>query len=102
MRRFVCTCAWLVAGACGGDLAATDTRVVDPPVIVRSNPSSPSPSKAPRLIGRAKAGSAIRFYTTPGCTGPVAGTGSATTFAEAGIEAQIAVPNGRTLFFATA
>ena len=44
-------------------------------------PASPNPSTTPVLKGTAEAGSTVKLYTTAGCTGTPAATGTAAAFA---------------------
>jgi hypothetical protein len=64
-------------------------------------PSSPSSDNAPHVTGTAPAGTTVKIYTDPTCTGPLAGSAGAAVFASPGI--QVTVPSdSTTTFYATA
>ena len=72
-----------------------------PPTFSAVNPSSPANDNFPHLIGSAVAESVVFIYMTSDCSGPPIASGSAVTFAAAGI--QVPVPdNSTTVFYATA
>ncbi len=50
-----------------------------------STPSSPSNDDSPSLTGSAEAGSTVKVYTTSNCTGVIAASGGAGTFASPGL-----------------
>jgi hypothetical protein len=71
------------------------------PSIVSSSPSSPADDNTPELIGTAEPGSTVRLYTTSGCSGQAAATGSAAAFASSGLTVTVG-DNASTTFRATA
>ena len=64
-------------------------------------PASPANNNAPKLSGTAEAGSSVKLYTTSGCTGGAAVTGSAAAFASPGLSLSVA-DDSTTTFRATA
>jgi len=73
------------------------------PILTATSPVSPNPSLEPRVIGQSDAGTSIKIYSTPDCSGaPVKeGTGTAAELAGGGI--RVVVPaNSTTVFRATA
>ncbi len=72
-----------------------------PPTVTATTPASPANDNAPLVWGTAAAGGTVRIYTDATCTSPVAGSGSAATFASPGITVAVA-DNTTTTFFATA
>jgi CSLREA domain-containing protein len=71
------------------------------PTLTSTNPASGGDNNNPKVIGTATASSTVNIYKGAGCTGPVAGTGSAATLAGAGIP--VSVPdNSTTSFYAKA
>jgi hypothetical protein len=64
-------------------------------------PTSPNPSTSPVVKGTAEGGSTVRLYTTSGCTGTPAATGTAAAFAGAGLTVAVAA-GSTTTFKATA
>src|SRR4051812_45762065 len=48
-----------------------------PPGVYGSVPTSPGGSLTPTFFGTAAAGSTVKLYGSPTCTGPVVGTGTA-------------------------
>jgi len=73
----------------------------DPPTLTATNPPSPANDNSPEIAGTAESGSTVRLYTTPDCTGAPAATGTAATFAAAGLTATVS-DNTSTTFRATA
>lgn len=72
------------------------------PTITGSDPASnSSTTTTPKIIGISTSGSTVKLYTTANCTGTVAGSGSATTFASPGIQVTV-VSGSITPFYATA
>ena len=68
--------------ACSAPLSYTeDSTGPAAPKIDSSAPVSPANFNNPRLSGEADGGSTVLVYESPGCTGPVAATGSAAEFA---------------------
>jgi len=72
-----------------------------PPTLSGTTPSSPAASTAPSILGQAQAGSAIKIYTTPNCSGEPAAAGSAAQLAAPGIGVTVAA-GSKTSFRATA
>ena len=71
------------------------------PVLEGTNPPSPASSTAPKLLGHAQAGSIVKLYTSPTCSGePVAHAGAA-QLEEPGIGVTVAA-GSTTAFYATA
>ena len=71
------------------------------PGFTASDPDPPANDNAPRLRGTAEAGSTVRLYSSPDCSGSPAATGSAAEFASPGL--QVSVPDdSQTTFRATA
>ncbi len=84
---------------CGSGL--TFVRRPTVPVLTGVAPASPANDNSPRITGSADPGSAINIYTTPDCTGTVAGTGNDTDLSGSGIA--VSVPdNSTTTFYAKA
>ena len=71
------------------------------PSIVSSSPPPPANDNTPELIGTAESGSTVRVYTTAGCTGPAAATGTAAAFGSGGLTVTVG-DNTSTTFRATA
>lgn len=67
------------------------------PGLTAVNPTSPNASTEPRIVGEAEAGTAIKVYPTPDCSGAPAGTGTAAELKEAGIK--VVVKTGSTTTF---
>jgi hypothetical protein len=55
------------------------------PALTGTNPASPNPSTKPSVLGQAEAGTSIKIYYTPDCSGVPVGTGSAGELSGAGI-----------------
>ena len=91
------------ASACSSTSVSYTNDSTAPPLVTFSSvtPSSPNPSTAPVLKGTAQAGSTVRLYTTSGCTGAPAATGTAAAFASPGLSASVVVGT-TTTFRATA
>ena len=71
------------------------------PAVTSTTPASPANNNSPRVKGSAEASSTVRLYTNSTCTSVVAGSGTATGFAGAGILVSVA-DNTTTTFWATA
>ncbi|HKI65794.1 MAG TPA: hypothetical protein VJ989_00825, partial [Solirubrobacterales bacterium] len=71
-----------------------------PPVLEATDPESPNASTTPSILGLSEAGTSIKLYTEPNCTGAVATTGTAAELSGAGIP--VSVGAGTTTFRATA
>jgi Tol biopolymer transport system component len=71
-----------------------------PPVLEATDPESPNVSTTPSILGLSEAGTSIKLYTEPNCTGAVATTGTAAELTGAGIP--VSVGAGTTTFRATA
>ena len=94
-------------------LGETETRLVStgnspdlelgpaPPTLTGTTPASPAASTTPTIVGQAQAGSAIKIYTTPNCSGEPAASGTAAQLAAAGIGVTVAI-GSKTSFRATA
>ncbi len=59
------------------------------PLITDTDPDSPSAETAIKVKGEATPGETVSIYNTANCTGDPIGTGSAATFAEAGIDVTV-------------
>lgn len=68
-----------------------------PPSLSGTNPSSPSQSTQPAVIGTSEAGASIKIYSTPDCTGEPVATGTAEELASSGIP--VTVGSGSTTSF---
>lgn len=86
----------------GGVWLQQEGDVVAPsaPQLTSTDPASPSPSGTPRIRGIAEAGSTVRLYVGPGCTGTAVATGSAAELGSPGITVEVA--EGVAAFSATA
>jgi hypothetical protein len=73
----------------------------EPPAFTSTSPPSPADHNEPRLIGAADKDATITVYANASCSGAVAGSGSASQFADAGIQVSVA-DNTETSFYATA
>jgi hypothetical protein len=71
------------------------------PVLSAVAPASPANDNFPHLIGSTDGESTVNIYATSNCTGTPLGSGSAATFAGAGIQVPVA-DNSTTTFFAQA
>jgi hypothetical protein len=72
-----------------------------PPTLTATTPASPAASTAPSIVGQAQAGSAIKIYTTPNCSGEPAAAGTAAQLASPGIGVTVTA-GSETSFRATA
>jgi Tol biopolymer transport system component len=72
-----------------------------PPTLSGTTPASPATSTSPAIVGQAQAGSAVKVYTTPNCSGEPAASGTAAQLATAGIGVTVAI-GSKTSFRATA
>jgi hypothetical protein len=80
---------------------AFDAPGPDAPAFTDTDPDSPANHNQPRIKGSAEAGSTVRLYTDPACSGEPVGTGTATEFASPGL--QVGVPDDATrTFYGTA
>src|SRR5207248_1665869 len=70
------------------------------PTVLTTNPTSPSNQTSLLITGQAEAGSTVRIYTTPDCSGSMLAAGSASDLA-AGISVT-ALSDSTTSFYATA
>jgi hypothetical protein len=68
----------------------TDVTAPAAPSISGTDPASPANDNNPKVKGSAEAGSTVRVFESPSCSGPVAGEGGAATFASAGIAVSVA------------
>lgn len=84
-------------GASGGFLLGLE-QDLEPPTFSGTNPASPADQNAPRIQGNAEAGSTVQLYTTPSCSGPIAGFGSAAEFESSGIGVHVG-DNSTTTFY---
>jgi hypothetical protein len=73
---------WLVQG---GDVVPPSA-----PQLTSTDPGSPSSSGTPRIRGAAEAGSTVRVYAGPNCTGTPVATGSAAKLGSPGIPVEVA------------
>jgi Tol biopolymer transport system component len=71
------------------------------PALTGTTPASPAASTTPAIVGQAQAGSAIKIYTTPNCSGEPAASGTAAQLATSGIGVTVAI-GSKTSFRATA
>ena len=78
-----------------------DTVPPPTPTVTATDPASPANHNNPKVRGTASAGSTVTLYTTAGCTGSPAASGSAADFNSTGLP--VSVPdNSTTEFYATA
>lgn len=96
-----------IASPCSST-SATYAEVTNPPVVrpdmplVQSvAPASPANDNTPKLGGTAPAGSTVRVYGDPSCSGPELGSGSAEAFAGGALVANVE-DDTTTTFYATA
>jgi hypothetical protein len=73
---------WLVQK---GDVVAPST-----PQLTGTDPASPGSSGTPRILGTAEAGSTVRIYAGPSCTGTPVATASAAKLGSPGIPVEVA------------
>jgi hypothetical protein len=59
------------------------------PQLTGTDPASPNPSGTPRIRGAAEAGSTVRVYAGPSCTGTPVFTGSAAELGSPGIRVEV-------------
>lgn len=71
-----------------------DSQAPAPVQLTGVTPASPAPSTTPSVSGSAEAGSTVRLFTTPDCSGAPAGTGPAADLAGGGIA--VTVPRDAT------
>jgi hypothetical protein len=64
------------------------------PVVTGTSPGSPAASTNPLVTGTAEAGSRVRLYDNPSCSGTPLGAGPAADFAASGV--RVTVPAGST------
>jgi hypothetical protein len=69
--------------------------------VTGTDPPSPGTTTTPKVIGTAEAGTTVKIYTTSDCTGTVAASGSAASFASPGLTVTV-TPGSTTTFHATA
>jgi hypothetical protein len=74
-----------------------DTVPPSAPRLTSTNPASPGSSGTPRILGSAEAGSTVRVYSGPNCTGMPVAAGSAAQLGSPGIT--VAVAEGVTAVF---
>lgn len=60
------------------------------PTLTETNPESPSASTSPRVIGEAEAGSRVKVYATPDCSGEPVATGTSAELQSPGLKATVA------------
>lgn len=60
------------------------------PQLTSTDPASPGSSGTPRILGAAEAGSSVRTYAGPNCTGMPVATGSAAKLGSPGIPVEVA------------
>jgi hypothetical protein len=79
-------------GGPGGIWLEHDGDLVSPaaPQLTSTNPASPNASGNPRIRGVAEAGSTVRLYAGPGCSGVPLATRSAAELGSPGIPVQVA------------
>lgn len=78
-----------IGGPGGVWLEREDNEPPATPQLVGTNPSSPSPSGTPRILGTAESGSTLRVYAGTSCAGTPVATGSATELASPGIRVEV-------------
>jgi hypothetical protein len=61
------------------------------PQLTSTDPASPASSGAPRILGTAEAGSTVRLYASPSCTGIPVATGSAAKLVSPGFTVEVGV-----------
>ncbi len=71
------------------------------PSITSSTPVSGSNNNSPKLFGTAPASSTVKIYTNSNCTGTIAATGTASSFASSGLTVSVS-DNTTTNFYASA
>jgi hypothetical protein len=71
-----------------------DTVPPPTPKILATDPASPANENNPKLKGQAAAGTIVKLYTTPGCTGTPAAQASTAVFGAPGIK--VSVPDNTT------
>jgi hypothetical protein len=76
----------------GGVWLQQQGDVVPPsaPRLTSTDPASPSSSGTPRILGAAEAGSTVRVYAGPNCTGLPVATGSAAKLGSPGVPVEVA------------
>jgi Tol biopolymer transport system component len=93
-------------GSSGTLLVSTrnpDELVLGPavPLLTGTSPASPNASTEPRVLGQADAGTSIKVYATPDCSGAPVATGTAAQLEAPGIAVKVAA-GSTTTFHATA
>jgi hypothetical protein len=68
------------------------------PVLTSTTPSSGSNDNSPKILGTADSTATVNLYTSPTCTGPIAGTGSGADLAGSGIAATVPDNSTTTLY----
>jgi hypothetical protein len=78
-------------GGPGGIWLEQAGDVVPPsaPQLTGTDPASPNPSGTPRIRGAAEAGSTVRVYAGPSCTGTAVATGSAADLGSPGLRVEV-------------
>jgi hypothetical protein len=71
------------------------------PILTRTSPASSGTSTEPSVFGEADAGTSIKLYATPDCSGAPAATGAGSALEEAGIPVKVAA-GSTTVLHATA
>jgi Tol biopolymer transport system component len=71
------------------------------PILLATSPPSPNPSLEPFVIGQTDAGTAIKIYASPDCSGAPVRTGTAAQLIGSGIKVTVE-PGSTTIFRATA
>jgi hypothetical protein len=78
-----------------------DSTAPAAPTVSATDPVSPYKDNSPKVRGSAEAGSTVKLYTNSTCTGTVAASGGASSFASPGIPVSVS-DNTTTTFWATA
>jgi PASTA domain len=78
-----------IEGAGGVWLQQTDIVPPSAPQLTGTDPPSPSASGAPRILGSAEAGSTVRLYSGPGCSGTPLATAPAANLASPGLVVEV-------------
>lgn len=82
-----------LTSACSPPISYTENSDIAPPVppqLLSTDPAEGGSSGTPRILGAAEAGSTVRIYAGPACTGAPVATGSATELAAPGIAVGVA------------
>jgi hypothetical protein len=95
-RRLLVACALLAASFAAGPSAALAAPPA--PVVVDTDPPSPSSVETPKFRGTAAAGTTVRLYADSACATEFVGVGSAAEFASPGIIVAVGVNSTTTIW----